>query len=105
MAATEPVASNHLSEDRWPNRGTPEGDALEAWVRARPLDLPEGRTCGAYPRLPPHDEARIDPETQTVIFRRDAVLVTCYDLQRVDTWHGHAARAAAKDQYPELIHE
>lgn len=105
MAASEPVASDHLAEDRWPARGTQAEDAHDAWLRALPLDLPTGTTSGAYPRLPQHDEARIDPQTKTVIFRRGETLVTCYDLSVVDTFHGHAARAAATEQYPELIHD
>ncbi|MCD2204379.1 hypothetical protein [Halobacterium sp. KA-6] len=100
-------SSHHLSEERWPGRATltRDVDPETAWYRAHPLDIPQGYTTGAYPRLPEHDEARIDPDTRTVLFRRSSVLVTCFDLDRVDTFHGHAVRAAVRDQYPEVLHE
>jgi len=99
--------SRHLSEDRWPKRATPPQyrklDPRTAWARGHPLDVATGHTTDAYPRLPQHDEARIDPETRTVLFRRGQTLVTAYDLDVVTTFHGHAVRAAVADQYPELI--
>lgn len=97
--------SRHLEEDRWPRRATltRDVDPETAWCRAHPLQIPEGHTTGAYPRLPENDEARIDPETRTVIFRRNSVLVTCFDLDTVTSYHGHAVRAAVHEQYPELI--
>lgn len=102
-------ASQHLLEDRWPQRATPPQyrklDPQTAWARANPLQLPQGRTTGAYPELPPHDEARIDPQTRTVLFARNDVLVTAYDIDTVTSYHGHAVRAAVRDQYPEVLHE
>jgi len=99
--------SRHLEEDRWPQRATPvehrKFDPETAWARGHRLELPTGHTTGAYPRLPHHDEARIDPQTRTILFRRGGVLVTCYDLDVVTSYHGHAARAAVTKQHPELI--
>lgn len=102
-------ASTHLEEDRWPQRATtPEYRKLDptaAWARGHSLDLPQGHTTGAYPTLPPHDEARIDPQTRTVLFERNSVLVTAYDVDVVTSYHGHAVRAAVEEQYPEVLHE
>lgn len=100
-------ASHHLTEERWPGRATLDRDVdpETAWYRAHDLDLPEGHTTGAYPRLPDHDEVRIDPQTRTVLFRRDDTLVTCFDLDVVDSYHGHAVRAAVREQYPEVLSE
>lgn len=99
--------SRHLEEDRWPQRASrPEDrnvDPISAWARGHPLDVATGHTTSAYPDLPTHDEARIDPITRTVLFRDDQTLVTAYDLDLVTTHHGHAVRAAVRDQYPELI--
>ena len=100
--------SQHLTEDRWPQRATPpeyrKFDPSTAWARGLELDIPQGHTTSAYPDLPLHDEARIDPVTRTVLFRRQGTLVTAYDLDTVTSYHGHAARAAVTEQYPELIH-
>ncbi len=99
--------SRHLEEDRWPQRATPpehrKVDPSTAWARGLELDVATGHTTSAYPDLPMHDEARIDPLTRTVLFRDDQTLVTAYDLDLVTTHHGHAVRAAVREQYPELI--
>ncbi|WP_089650122.1 hypothetical protein [Halobacterium hubeiense] len=100
--------SEHLGEERWPGRATPSRDDVDpetAWYRGHPLEIPQGHTTGAYPRLPRHDEARVDPDSRTALFRRNGVLVTCYDLDTVTSYHGHAVRAAVHDQYPELIND
>jgi hypothetical protein len=99
----KPVASYHLAEERFPERAsgaTVDHDA--AWARGHQLDVPSSTAAGYRP-VPPHDEARVDPETRTVLFRRGETLVTCYDIDRVDHQHGHAVRAAVATTYPHLI--
>lgn len=97
------IASQHLEEDRWPQRATPNtGTPLEAWQRGYPLTLSAAHM--GQNRTPDHDEARVDPETMTVLFRVHGTLVTCYDLDQDPTNDaGRATLEAARAQYPELI--
>ncbi|MUV59950.1 hypothetical protein [Halobacterium sp. CBA1126] len=101
MAAAHPEVSQHLALQRWPQRGDPAHSPATAWARGRPLDV--SHASHGHARVPSHDEARVDPQTMTVLFRRGATLVTCYDLDDVSNDHGAAVVEATRIQYPELI--
>lgn len=99
--SVEPTASDHLKWTTWPQRGTPKDSPRDAWRRAHDLDITHASHGRA--RVPSHDEARYDPNTQTVLFRRDSVLTTCYDLQNVTNDAGVAVRDAVEAQYSGLL--
>lgn len=86
------VPSRHLREETWIRRGDPADTPLTAWERAEALDV------DADERVPYHDEARYDPLTQTVLFRREHTLVTCYSVapEHVTNDHGRAVREAVE---------
>ncbi len=86
-------ATDHLLEERWPQRARPTDDLRDAWVRGERLALEDER-------IPPHDEARYDAWTQTVLFRRDSRLTTCYSVreEHITNVHGEAVREAVREQ-------
>lgn len=92
-------ASRHLRDDTWLRRGDPADTVLTAWERGQPLDISEAPNGHAH--VPDHDEARYDPVTQTVIFRRNETLTTCYSVRREETASDHslAARQAVAATY------
>ncbi|UIO98934.1 hypothetical protein Hbl1158_10345 [Halobaculum sp. CBA1158] len=87
------VASDHLLEERWPQRAHPVDNLRDAWVRGERLEI-------ADERVPVHDEARYDAWTEAVIFRRSDDLVTCYSVreEHVTNEHGEAVREAVREQ-------
>lgn len=92
-------ATGHLLSKRWPQRGDPAQHPQAAWTRGEVLDMHHAEDGVA--RVPDHDEARYDAETQTVIFRREDRLVTCYSVceAMVTNDHGRAAREAVEAQF------
>lgn len=92
-----PRASQHLQYSTWPQRGDPTISPIAAWHRARPLDL--SNAPRGHARVPAHDEVRYDPESGTVLWLREDVLTTCYDLEEVTNDHGQAALEAVEAQY------
>ena len=96
--------TRHIRLDTWPPRARTDGaaDAEEiraAWERGRRLNMahaPRGLV-----RVPDHDEARYDAETQVVLFRRDDDLVTCYSVREdaITNDHGRAVRQAVEAQF------
>lgn len=93
------VPSRHLREETWLRRGDPAGSVLNAWERAKPLDVTAAEDGDE--RVPQHDEARFDPLTLTVLFRREHTLTTCYsvDPQHVTNDHGRAVREAVEASF------
>lgn len=91
--------SRHLRDDTWLRRGDPADTPLTAWERGQPLDV-DAATNG-HQRVPDHDEARYDPVTQTVLFRRTHTLTTCYSVRKehVTNDHGRAVREAVEAAY------
>lgn len=92
------LASSHLRYETWPQRGDPEEHPRDAWDRAQPLPIPE-----SAPVLW-HNEARYDPLTQTVLFRRNHTLTTCYSVrwESVTNVAGRAVREAVVDEFGAL---
>lgn len=87
-------ASQHLICETWPQRGGSDTIPHAAWERGQPLELTDSR-------IPNHDEARYDPVTRTVLFRRNATLTTCYSVDEEDVTnvHGEAVREAVESRY------
>jgi len=52
-------------------------------------------------RVPNHDEARYDAKTESVLFRRDDTLTTCYSVrdEAITNDHGRAVREAVEVQF------
>ena len=93
------TANDHLQHKRWPQRGDPKDDPLEVWERGRRLNM--AHAPRGLARVPNHDEARYDSESQTVIFRRADRLVTCYSVRKpfITNDHGRAVREAVEAQF------
>lgn len=92
-------ATQHLICETWPQRGDPNIKPHDAWERGLELDVshaPHGEA-----RVPGHDEARYDPVTETVLFRRVHTLTTCYSVreEHITNDHGRAVREAVEAQY------
>lgn len=92
-------ASCHLRNDTWPKRGDPSIDPIVVWDRSDELDV--SILPYADRQIPDHDEARWDARTQTVIFRRNDVLTTVYNVtdEHVDTLAGLAVRQVVAKQF------
>lgn len=95
------IATAHLRNETWPRRSGSTDPVHAGWERGQPLDV--GMAEDGTKRIPWHDEARYDPLTATVLFRRDHSLVTCYSVldEQVTNDHGRAAREAVEATYGE----
>jgi len=94
--------SAHLGALRWPSRGNVLEHPWHAWMRGEELDV--SHAPHGHARVPRHDEAGYDPESQTVIFRRGDVLTTCYSVREeyITNDHGRAVRQAVEAQFGEI---
>jgi len=94
-----PKITAHLGAVRWPMRGNAVEHPHHAWLRGEELDIAEAPH--GHARVPRHDEARYDRESQTVIFRRGNRLVTCYSVREemITNDHGRAVRQAVEAQF------
>jgi hypothetical protein len=94
-----PRITAHLGCVRWPMRGRAVEHPWSAWMRGEDLDIAEAPH--GHARVPRHDEARYDRDTQTVIFRRGDRLTTCYSVREefVTNDHGVAVRQAVEAQF------
>ena len=96
--------TKHLRVDTWPPRTRTHGvgsveEIRAAWERGQRLNM--AHAPHGLARVPNHDEARYDCETQIVLFRRDDVLVTCYSVREeaITNDHGVAVRQAVEAQF------
>jgi len=91
--------TKHLNLQRWPQRGDPAQHPSQVWDRAEPLDMSLAEN--GMERVPNHDEARYDEQTQTVLFRDEDRLVTCYSVveSAITNDHGRAVRQAVEAQF------
>lgn len=92
-------ATKHLNLQRWPQRGDPAQHPTRVWDRGEQLDMSHAQN--GEDRVPDHDEARYDEQTQTVLFRCGDRLVTCYSIvdSMVTNDQGEAAREAVEAQF------
>lgn len=93
------VPSKHLTDETWLKRGNPAESPLNAWERAVELDVE--KAANGPGAIPHHDEARYDTETQTVIFRVNHTLITCYSVRPefVTNGAGRAVREAVANTF------
>ena len=100
--------SDHLRLDTWSPRNPDASgvgdidDIREAWDRSQRLNM--AHAPRGYLRVPDHDEARYDAETQTVLFRRNDTLTTCYSVREeaITNDHGVAVRQAVEAQFGDI---
>lgn len=108
MPPTAVWPTDHLRIDTWPARADSDAGVADvegiraAWARGERLNM--AHAPHGHARVPDHDEARFDPETLTVLFRRDDVLVTCYSVREdaITNDHGEAVRQAVEAQFGQL---
>ena len=76
-------------------RATGGAGVATAWKRGLRIDIPD-----AAP-VPRHDEARYDATSDTVVFRREQTLTTCYGLstEQLTNIHGVAVAAVVDAEF------
>jgi len=96
--------TRHIRVDTFPPRARTDGVAdveqiRTAWERGSRLNM--AHAPHGLARVPDHDEARYDAETQVVLFRRDDDLTTCYSVREesITNDHGRAVRQAVEAQF------
>ena len=76
-------------------RATGGAGVATAWQRGLRIDIPQESP------VPAHDEARYDAASDTIVFRREQTLTTCYglDAEQITNIYGVAVAAVVDEQF------